>query len=346
MRPAHVYTNLSDDGYDQLVAALHRRWREATRAVMVLLSARGMTAAEIAVLLHYDPATVRRWIARHDTEGITGLVDRPRCGRPRKGSGRLGERIRALLAAPKAWTTPRVWQALGRPTISLRTCYRRIREHARWRRPRLAARGDPDRETICQHIRTRIAALPAGSVALAADESHLDLLARIRACWILRGQRHTIDTPGSNQRRSLFGATDLVTEAFHYAISRRAVSAVFCQFLDQLLTAYPTAPTVAVICDNASIHHSGITRRWLAAHPRLLLLEGARYCPQDNPTERIWAALKHQLANTAPTTMADRLRQVHAFFRHRTPDQNLITAAPWSSPWLPHSYRQNFRQAA
>jgi hypothetical protein len=33
--------------------------------------------------------------------------------------------------------------------------------------------------------------------------------------------------------------------------------------------------------------------------------------------------------------MADRVRQAHAFFRHRTPDQMLVTAAPWNSPWLP-----------
>jgi hypothetical protein len=33
--------------------------------------------------------------------------------------------------------------------------------------------------------------------------------------------------------------------------------------------------------------------------------------------------------------MADRVRQAHAFFRHRTPDQMLVTAAPWGSPWLP-----------
>ncbi len=47
------------------------------------------------------------------------------------------------------------------------------------------------------------------------------------------------------------------------------------------------APTVAVICDNATIHHSGVTTRLLAAHPRLLLVEGARYCPRDNPIRQL-----------------------------------------------------------
>ena len=57
---------------------------------MVVLSAAGWTASEIADLLHYDPKTVRTWIARHHAEGLTGLPDRPRSGRPRKGSRRLG----------------------------------------------------------------------------------------------------------------------------------------------------------------------------------------------------------------------------------------------------------------
>jgi len=76
MRPAHVYANVSDEQYHQLVDALHRQWRVATRAVMVLLSAGGMSPAEIACVLHYDPATVRRWIHRHDLAGLAGLPDR------------------------------------------------------------------------------------------------------------------------------------------------------------------------------------------------------------------------------------------------------------------------------
>ena len=90
MRPAHVFANLSDQQHHDPVTALHQQWRVATRAVMVLLSAGGMPAAEIAALLHYDPRTVRRWIARHDVEGVGGLPDRPRSGRPRLGSPRLG----------------------------------------------------------------------------------------------------------------------------------------------------------------------------------------------------------------------------------------------------------------
>jgi transposase len=328
--------------HTELITALHGPWRTATRMVIVVLSAAGWPAGEIAELLHYDPATVRRWITRHQHEGLTGLPDRPRSGRPRDGSHRLGERIHRLLLKPKAWTTARLWRALGRPTISLSTLRRRIREQARWSRPRLIAKSDPDHDQICAGIRDQITALPTGSVVLAEDETHLDLLARVRACWMPTGIRHRIMTPGKNLRRTIHGAINLTTGAVHHHISVKNVSVVFCYFLQQLLDAYPNAPVVAVICDNGGTHLSGITQQWLDEHPRLQLIKGARYSPQDNPVERIWAALKQHIANTAPATMTDRIRQAHAYFQHRTTPQTLPTAAPWTSPWLPEGYGQDF----
>jgi transposase len=342
MRPAHVYARMPAEQHTELITALHGPWRTATRMVIVVLSAAGMSPSEIAEVLHYDPATVRRWITRHQHEGLAGLPDRPRSGRPRTGSSHLHRRIHRLLATPKAWTTARLWRALGKPAISLSTLRRRLREQARWARPRLIAKSDPDHDQICTTIRDQIPALPEGSVVLAEDETHLDLLARVRSCWMPHGLRHRILTPGKNVRRTLHGAINLATGAVHHHVSVKNVSVVFCYFLQQLLDTYPNAPVVAVICDNGGTHLSGITRQWLDEHPRLQLIRGARYSPQDNPIERIWAALKQHIANTAPATMADRVRQAHAFFQHRTDTQNLTTAAPWTSPWLPPGYGQHF----
>jgi hypothetical protein len=38
--------------------------------------------SQIAVLLGCHSATVRRWISRFNDEGMAGLADRPRSGRP------------------------------------------------------------------------------------------------------------------------------------------------------------------------------------------------------------------------------------------------------------------------
>jgi hypothetical protein len=63
MRPAHVYASMSNEQHTELIAALHGPWRNATRIMMVVLSAAGWSASEIADLRRYDPKTVRTWIA-------------------------------------------------------------------------------------------------------------------------------------------------------------------------------------------------------------------------------------------------------------------------------------------
>jgi transposase len=293
-----------------------------------------------------EPGTVRRWIHRYNAHGPGALADRPRSGRPRLGSPRLGERIGRLLTQPRAWTIGRLYQRLGRPAMSLRTLRRRTLEVASWRRPRLVAKGDPDRDQTLAALREQLTALPDGAVVLAEDETHINLLPWVRATWITHGTRQQVMTPGTNRRRTIFGAIELATGRFCSQLTRRAVSVSFTAFCQQLLATYPTAPVVAVICDNVIIHRSKLVQRWLLAHPRLLVMHGARYSPHDNPVERIWAALKAALANSPTLTIAGRVRQVHAFFRGRTDAQMLATAAPRSSPWLPESYGQNFRQAA
>jgi hypothetical protein len=98
MRRVSVFAKGPDCEIEQLRGDLHGRWRQATRAVMVLLSLHGLPPAQIAALLDCHPATVRRCIGRFNAEGMAGLADRPRSGRPQLGGRRLTRRIAALLA--------------------------------------------------------------------------------------------------------------------------------------------------------------------------------------------------------------------------------------------------------
>jgi hypothetical protein len=64
--------------------------------------------------------------------------------------------------------------------------------------------------------------------------------------------------------------------------------------------------------------------------------------PAELAVERKVSSQGLVIANTAPAAITDRVRQAHAFFPHRTSDQNLTTAAPSTSPWLPDGYGQDF----
>jgi len=57
--------------------------RLRTRAQMVLLSAeKGLKVQEIAEIVRESQATVLRWLKRYMAEGVEGLKDIPRAGRP------------------------------------------------------------------------------------------------------------------------------------------------------------------------------------------------------------------------------------------------------------------------
>ncbi len=219
MRPAHVFAKSSADDQLEIVALLQGPWRFALRLVLIWLSLRGLTAAEIAALFEYDPRTVRRWIDRYNREGVAGLQDRARSGAPRRGSAGLGRRIRVLLWEPRAWTVKQLRRALGYPAISLATLARRVREQASWRRPRLVAKGDPNEAAVLAALHQEIAALPEGAVILAEDESHVNLLPWLRSTWIVKGERQQVMTPGKNHKRSIFGAIGLANGRWLYTSS-------------------------------------------------------------------------------------------------------------------------------
>lgn len=324
----------------QLVAHLHHEGRVVLRLLMICLALAGYAPEETAQVVFYHPRTVQRWLNRYAQEGIEGLPDRPRSGRPRLGSLHLGARLVRCLAEPRQWTTTRVRRSL-RLYLSVRTVRRRLREVATWRRPRLVAKGDPEAEQRWTKVRRAIAALPAGAVVLAEDECHLDLLPWVRSTWIACGQRLRVLTPGQNQRRTLFGAIDIGRGQGIWTVTKRANSASFCAFLERVRAAYPSAPAVALVLDNVIIHSSRAVQARLAEHPQVQLLYGARYCPHQNPVERVWGALKADLANSPPPTMAGRLHQARHFFRQRSPDAMLITAAPWRATWLEPRFGQN-----
>ncbi len=61
--------------------------RVSTRAHMVLMSSKNVAVPTIAALYEVSQATVRFWIRKFEIEGVKGLYDEDRSGRPRNGNG-------------------------------------------------------------------------------------------------------------------------------------------------------------------------------------------------------------------------------------------------------------------
>jgi len=123
----------------------------------VLLVAQGMSCREVALLLGDAPRTVANWVHRFEQEGLAGLVDGERPGRPRRLNERqLREVEEALRKSPQAFGLQGgLWDGKilaafveQRYEISLgvRQCQRLFRQLGfRLRKPRpLIAHADPE----------------------------------------------------------------------------------------------------------------------------------------------------------------------------------------------------------
>lgn len=81
--------------------------RLGERAQMVWYSSQGLLAPAIAQRLNVHPETVRDWLKRFNAEGLDGLMDKSRSGRPATYTPEeVGEVIAAALTNPRALGLP------------------------------------------------------------------------------------------------------------------------------------------------------------------------------------------------------------------------------------------------
>lgn len=292
--------------------------RESERAHFVLMSEQGHTAAEIGNWMGYSINTVKFWLTGYAKQGLAGLADAPRSGRPVK-EPHITDVLEAQLSQSPTcsgylhtlWTIRLlVWHLVirFRMKVSASTVRRGLRAlRYSWHRPKLAPahRPDPERAAKMAHLQA-VLADPLATV-IAEDECDVCLLATIRAMWQRVKTQVHLPTPGKNAKRGIFGALNLRTGQWHYQVNTNKRSADFTAFLSALLVAYAVG-TIYVILDNVSIHHSKMTLAWLASHPRLRLVYLPTYSGhQLNPVEKVWWQLKRTIAANRNFTSVEQL---------------------------------------
>jgi transposase len=315
--------------------------RVSQRAQMILLSAQRRTVPEIARIFEMSEATVRFWIDRFNAEGPDGLYDEPRSGRPPKVTKQVNETIEQLIQDDPSqegylatfWTVAMMVLALA-TELGVRLSASAVRGafhqlDLRWGRPRLAMprKVDPDKAQKQWLIAQTVIEAGSEAVILYGDESRVQLLPLIRACWHWVGQQIRVPTPGTNQPRALFGALNIRTGRWVYLVRERMFKEDFIAFLEHLLVEYPGVPIVLIV-DNFSSHTAGAVQAWLAEHRRLRLLYLPKYCSHLNPVEPIWLRLKDKIAaNRLYGSMAMLLDAVKSFFDEMTPEKALTWSA-------------------
>lgn len=105
-----------------------------------------------------------------------------------------------------------------------------------------------------------------------------------------RGQQDTVETPGNNVKRYVFGSLNWRTgKLIVSSASLRRNSAEFIRHLDDLRTRMKGWTHIHVICDNASFHDSRAVQKYLKQWSHRLTIHFLPcYAPETNPIERVW----------------------------------------------------------
>jgi len=123
----------------------------------ILLVAQGMSCRRVADLLGDSPRTVQYWVRRFEDEGLSGLADADRPGRPRRLSPEQLERIACVLrdSPQEAGMSANLWDGKTLSSfirkewdveLGVRQCQRLFRQLGfRFRKPRpIIAHADPE----------------------------------------------------------------------------------------------------------------------------------------------------------------------------------------------------------
>jgi len=302
--------------------------RVALRAHMVLRAGRGYSVPRIAEVHACGQDVVRLWLQRSREDGVRGVEDAPRPGRPRTHP--LAGHSVETQASPSpecsghvqsCWTGGLLTAYLAtrfRLRLSLSSIRRYL--HAlgwRWARPRLAPahKADPEAtEKEAALAAARAEAARGRAHLLFFDECDLHLLPVIQAMW-MKGPRVRVPTPGTNRTRAFCGARDAATGAGVAVDHDRTLAVHVVAFLQQIAAAYPTGP-LSLALDNVTMHDATVVRAWLAVNPRVRVLWLPTYAAHDaNPVERIWGLMKDAVAaNRLAGTSEELTATAHQFF--------------------------------
>lgn len=334
------------EGERQELKRLARRevGRVSERIRMILLSSKGYSVQQIADIFECDPSSVRAWLERFQAEGVKGLHDRPRCGRPRKAGVVAQEELRQTIATQPTrlgyvfgfWTVVALCAHLAL-SLGLKVSTATVRRVVwklgyRWRRPHHALSQDPAARAKMWWLCEQLLRASKETVILCLDECDVHLMPVLRSMWMLRGrgQQAEVPTPGVNCKRSLFGALEWETGRWLYEVMERKRSVEFIAFMEKLMLSYPGKPLMMVL-DNATIHKSKAVIEWLTEHPTVQLLYLPTYAGhRENPVEKVWWRLKSQIAANRLHSDIDALvASVHHFFASFTPHaaRQLVSAA-------------------
>jgi transposase len=312
----------------------------AKRARIILAVAGGAGTTETAMALGVSRPTVIKWRDRFAAEGLAGLNDEPRSGRPKSIPD--ATIIAATLDAPPAKLGVTHWSSrllAGQLKVGDATVARAWRRHGikPWRRETFKFSTDPELEAKVRDVVGLYLEPPTNAVVLCVDEkSQIQALNRTQPILPLRPglpEKATHDYQ-RNGTTTLFAALEVATGKVTDRCYDRHGKAEFLDFLKEVAKSYPESE-LRIVLDNYHTHKHADINAWLQKNPRITL--------HFTPTSGSWLNLVEvffgiitrqairrgsfdsvkQLTTAIRTFIAGWNDRCHPFVWTRTPEQIL-----------------------
>jgi transposase len=246
------------------------------RARIVLAVADGAGTSQAARLVGVSRPTVIKWRDRFTAQGLGGLDDEPRSGRPKVIDD--SAIISATLEPPPGrlgvthWSTRLLASHLGIGDATVARAWRRYCVKP-WRRETFKFSTDPELEAKVRDVIGLYLNPPQKAIVLCVDEkSQIQALDRTAPILPMRPglpEKATHDYK-RNGTTTLFAALEVATGKVTDACYDRHGKAEFGDFLKKVAKAYPRRE-LHVVVDNYHTHKHPEINAWLAKNPRITL---------------------------------------------------------------------------
>jgi transposase len=247
------------------------------RARIVLAAADGESNTAISARLGVTRQTVVSWRARYVAEGLGGLEDRRRPGRPRVLDP-LEVVVRTMQGPPRRlgvthWSSRLLAAELGISNVAVANIWREHRLQP-WRIETFKFSTDPEFDAKVRDVVGLYLAPPTKAVVVCVDEkSQIQALDRTApmlpiAPGLAERRTHDYKRAGTT---TLFAALEVATGRITAdACYPKHRHQEFLAFLKQVAKAHPRF-TLHVVCDNYATHKTPEVAAWLERHPRIAL---------------------------------------------------------------------------
>jgi transposase len=271
----------------------------ALRSRIVLAAAEGSNNQQIASALQIPAITVGKWRRSFAVDGIEGLRDAPRSGRPPKHDFAVRQRVRTRVCqqpeAQSRWTVRTLAAELGLPSSTVHSMLvaAKMQPH---RIRTFTFSPDPDFEAKLLDIVGLYLNPPENALVLCVDEKpSIQALDRTQPLLPLRAKkpRSWTNEYVRHGTQTLLAALEIATGKVIAHVRDRRTTVDFLTFMDDVVKSYPSQQ-LHLVLDNLNIHKNEAAKQWLLRHPRVHFHYTATHASWMNMVECFFSILTRQ----------------------------------------------------